>query len=189
MLGDVIEAIRSLDQMFATVGALGSFLSFLLAVYLEWGNIKARARGGARQVNGLASQSIYKTEPALRPPVGRYPTPKTPRVSIMSLVAKLFLDLVKTMFAIFMAIVVSAEYLLLADYDLGIGLPHEWLLIASLALGAILGAYLRARSWILLLLIGVLSQVGILALTGSGLQDVPAILESLVTSGLVAGLF
>ena len=186
---DVIDAIRSLDQMLPTVGALGSFLSFLLAVYLEWGNIKARARGGARQANGLTPQSIYKTAPSLRPPVGQYATPKTPRVSIMSLVAKLFLDLAKTMFAIFMAIAISAEYLLLANRDLGTGLPYEWLVIASLVLGAILGAYLRARSWILLLLIGVLSQVGILALTGWSLEGMPPILESLVTSGLIAGLY
>ena len=185
MLGDVSQAIKSLDQMFGAVGALGSFLSFLLAIYLEWGNIKGRLKRRGQP----ASQAFIETVPAMRvPPVG-YPASKSPKLDVANLIGNLILDLTKTMFAIFIAIVVGAEYLLFADYYLGTGLPFEWLLIASLILGAIVGAYLRARSWIFLLLIGVLSQVGILVLTGWGLEGVPAILESFLASGLVAGLF
>lgn len=188
MLGQISQAFEPLGQMFGVVGALGSFLSFMLAIFLEWGNIKARAKGWAPSWDQLAQQSTYQTKPALRVPVGGYPTSKTPELSIASLVGKLFLDLARTMFAIFMAIAVSAEYMLFADYELGTGFPIEWLLIASLALGAILGAYLRTRSWFFLLLTGIVSQIGILAANGWGLQDVLAILEDFVTSSLVAGL-
>jgi hypothetical protein len=196
MLEHMSQAVEPLGQMVGTVGALGSFLSFVLAIYLEWGNIRARAKGRTRRVKGRApmrgqpaSQAIIETEPALRVPVGRHAVPTAPKTSIAGLIARLFFDLVKTTFAIFMAIVISAEYLLLANHELGIGLPRVWLLVASLALGAILGAYLRARSWFLLVLIGVISQVGILALMGWSLRDVSAILEVFVSSGVVAGLY
>jgi hypothetical protein len=185
----VSQAIEPLGQMFATAGALGSVLSFVLAVYLEWGTIKSRVKGRAPLRDQLASQSNYETKPAPRLSVRGYPPAKTLEQSIAGLVGKLFLDLVKTMFAIFMAIVVSAEYLLFADYGLGADLPYQGLLIASLAVGAILGAYLRLRSWFFLLLIGIFSQAGILALNGWGLQDVLATVESLVGSSLLAGLY
>ena len=188
-LRDLSQAIEPLGQMVGTVGALGSFLSFVLAIYLEWGNIKARARGRSSPRGRPYPQSSAGTEPALRVPVGRYPASRAPKASIPRLMVRLFLDLVKTMLAIFMAIVISAEYLLLATHRLGIELSQVSLLIVSLALGAILGAYLRTRSWFLLLLMGVLSQVGILALMGWNLQDVPAMLEAFVTSGVVAGLY
>jgi len=189
MLQEMSQAIEPLGKMFGVVGALGSFLSFMLAIYLEWGTIRARVKGRAPLRDQLASQSIYETKPVPRIPVGGYPPAKTLEQSIAGLVGKLFLDLVKTMFAIFMAIVVSAEYLLFADYGLGTDLPYQGLLIASLALGAILGAYLRVRSWFFLLLTGIFSQVGILALNGWGLQDVLTTVESLVASRLLAALY
>ena len=188
MLEQMSQTIEPLGQVVGTVGALGSFLSFLLAIFLEWGNIKARGKGQAPLQGQHYAQSIAETEPAMRVQVGAYPAAKSPGPDIAHLIGKLLLDLVKTMFAIFMAIVVSAEYLLFADNHLGIGMPFQWLLIASLAIGSILGAYLRTRSWLLLLLIGILSQIGMLALIGPNLQDVPAILESFVTSSVVAGL-
>jgi hypothetical protein len=195
MLEQMSQATGILSRMFATLGALGSALSFLLAIYLEWDNIKARVKGETHRVKGQAAMRGYhfpqtraKSKPTLRVPMGGHPASKSPRLDIAQLIGNLFLSLVKTMFAIFMAVVVSAEYLLFADNYLRTGLPYEWLLIASLALGPILGAYSRVRSWFFLLLMSILSQIGILYLNGWNLQDVLVSLEGFAMSGLVAGL-